>query len=423
MKINGKSINIRPNGGFIEKVDLKAGENLFGFELNNKKIKYYSIYSTKKDLDKSKIKLNEMIVSLDSWAKVIKNEAVIRTAPTMTRLTPLPEGTILKITGKTGKEYRFNYGVRSAFIKEDDVKMLACDYDLISNQIDSLTVEENNNYTFMKIPLKDRLPVEIVENTDNSIDLFVYNSVLNLSSYKIADDSSIVKDISVFQPYDNIVKLNIKMKKINGYSYGYEDNCFVLRLKKIRNKQENSLKNRIITIDAGHGGLESGSVGSTGIAEKTINLKISQYLKELLEQQGANVLMTRENDKDVDLYKRVEIARQNNSDILLSIHNNALPDGADPYITHGAGTYFYHPHSLPLAKAIQSELLKETGFRDNGIYNSSLVLTRPSDFPSVLVEAGFMIYSEEYEFLITEAGQKAVAKAIFNGIKKYFEGL
>lgn len=421
LKINGKLIPLRKNGSFVEKINLKAGENIFSFEINNKKIIDYTLYSVKNNLALSD--KTQKMICLESWAEIIKNDAVIRTAPTMTRLTPLPEGTILKITGKIGNDYRFNYGRRFAFIEEKDVKILAADYTLITNQLASLTIEENNCSTFIKIPLKNKVPVEIVENYDNSLDLSFYNTDLNLDTYKVADNTSIIENMAITQPYENTVKLKIKTKKQNGYSYGYEGNCFVLRLKKINALQENPLQNRVITIDAGHGGAEFGAIGPTGIAEKTVNLKISQYLKILLEQQGAKVIMTREEDKEADLYKRVEIAKQNNSDILLSIHNNALPDGADPSEIHGSEVYFYHPHSFPLANAIQFELLKEIGFKDNGIANKSLALTRPSDFPSVLIESGFMIYPDEYEFLITDAGQKAVAKAIAEGVKKYFKEL
>ncbi|MEI7475641.1 MAG: N-acetylmuramoyl-L-alanine amidase [bacterium] len=513
LELNGELLNIRQNGGFVKKVQLKSGKNTFKFistYQNKKNSLDYNLYSVKKPLSLSNqsfvintssvmpnenslypvgeniilsfqgSKGNKAEFSFDGkcfypmtevkdgcyqagytiktqddlnltpviyrlcgnsgtveevskskisilpdniWGKTIKNEAVIRTAPTMSRLTPLPQGTNLKITAKIGNEYRFEYGNISAFIKAEDVEVLQGEYALNPSQITTVTTEETAEYTIIKIPLNNCLPVKIEENFDNNIDLYIYNALLNISTNKIADYNSIINTMLAYQPYENVFKLNIKTKSLYGYSYDYENNTFVLRLKKMQPKIDNVLKNRVIAIDAGHGGSESGAVGLTGIAEKTVNLKIAEYLKTLLEQQGAKVVMTREDDKYVELYERVNIARQNKSDILVSVHNNALADGSDPNLIHGSESYFYHPHSLALAKAIQPELVKETGFNDNGVYYNSLVLTRPSDFPAVLVEAGYMIYPDEYEFLITDEGQKTAAKAIFNGIKKYFEAL
>jgi N-acetylmuramoyl-L-alanine amidase len=130
--------------------------------------------------------------------------------------------------------------------------------------------------------------------------------------------------------------------------------------------------------------------------------------------------MTRGSDEDVDLYERTRLARENGSVILLSIHNNALPDGRNPYDEHGSSTYYYHLQSLPLAKILQQSMLDDLGFKDYGIYNSSFVMTRPSESLSLLIESGFMINPDEYNQLITPEFQDKIATSILRGLEYFF---
>ena len=130
--------------------------------------------------------------------------------------------------------------------------------------------------------------------------------------------------------------------------------------------------------------------------------------------------MTRTADEYVDLYERVKIAQDVDADIIVSIHNNALPDGENPYITHGTTTYYYHPQATKLATCVQNNLLKATGFNNLGIKHGSLVLTRPTLPMGILVEVGFMINPYEYEKLLIPSNQKSYAVGISNGLEEYF---
>ena len=178
-----------------------------------------------------------------------------------------------------------------------------------------------------------------------------------------------------------------------------------------------------ILLIAGHGGKEFGAIGPTEVPEKNINIAIANYLKEILEKKGAIVVMTRNNDEYVDLYERVRIANKKEAEILISIHNNSLPDGKNPYLIHGTSSYYYHDFSKPLAQCIQNSLLLTTGFPDHGVQNASFVLTRPTMPVSVLLEIGFMINPFEYEMLLNKNNQKKYAMAIVDGIEKYLKSI
>jgi N-acetylmuramoyl-L-alanine amidase len=115
------------------------------------------------------------------------------------------------------------------------------------------------------------------------------------------------------------------------------------------------------------------------------------------------------------------MAAKGDADILISIHNNALPDGINPFYNNGTSAYYYHPHSKPLAEAIHKHLLHETGLRDYGLYYGNLALTRASLMPAVLVECAFMMIPGQEAMLRTNRFQRRCARAIMDGIIEYMK--
>ena len=182
---------------------------------------------------------------------------------------------------------------------------------------------------------------------------------------------------------------------------------------------------KIVMIDAGHGGEDSGArVGK--IHEKTINLAISEKLQAYLEIGDAYVLMTRVDDKALsnskqgDMYKRKLIANTSGADIFVSIHQNinrsSRPSGAQVY-------YFgSSPKSRLLAESIQTEI-KNAGLpahRAGTLPNTDYYVLRQTTMPSVLVECGFLSNPDDRWRLQTEEFQEKMAWAIYMGILKYF---
>ena len=93
-----------------------------------------------------------------------------------------------------------------------------------------------------------------------------------------------------------------------------------------------------MVIDAGHGGpTSSGAVSNTGIKEKDVNLKLTYILKELLEKEGAKVILSRKTDVAMSMRERQDFFIDNNADIVLSIHNNA---DYNPLTVGGSSTYY-----------------------------------------------------------------------------------
>ena len=185
------------------------------------------------------------------------------------------------------------------------------------------------------------------------------------------------------------------------------------------------LAGRHIVLDAGHGGSELGGAGSLRVPEKGLTLPITLRIAELLRAQGAQVTLTRADDRTVPLYSRPLLAEQRGAEVLVSIHANAIPDGKDPRSVRGIGSYFTHEQSRPLAAALQAALvaaLPQAG--DDGLHPAAnLALTRPTSQPSVLLELGYLTDPQNLRLLMSPAGQEAYAQAVAAGLGRYFASL
>ncbi len=194
---------------------------------------------------------------------------------------------------------------------------------------------------------------------------------------------------------------------------------------------------RTVVVDAGHGGEDPGKVSSfSDLKEKDLNLSIAFKLKQVLENNGYNVIMTREEDKlayeggttniydkrKQDLTRRKKIMDEDGADIVVSIHMNSFTDP----IYYGAQT-FYPPNSdesLKLATCIQNslrELLDRNNKRQPQQKDPSIVILANLKTPTTIVECGFLSNASEEKKLGTEEYQLKLADAIYKGIDAYFK--
>ncbi len=176
----------------------------------------------------------------------------------------------------------------------------------------------------------------------------------------------------------------------------------------------------IVVIDPGHGGPDPGAVGIGNIYEKNIVLDISRQVAAILQQQGVQVVMTRSDDRDLDLEPRVQIAERANATAFVSIHANAI-SMSRPEV-NGVETYYY-VSGLPLAQAIHSSILQSgLGMRDRGVRQARFYVIRRTSMPAVLVETGFVTGAEDAPRLADPNFRSRMAVAIARGILNYFQG-
>ncbi|KZL89554.1 cell wall-binding repeat-containing protein [Clostridium magnum] len=177
----------------------------------------------------------------------------------------------------------------------------------------------------------------------------------------------------------------------------------------------------VITLDAGHGGYDSGAVGPSGLYEKNVNLDVTLKLGKILEQKGIDVVYTRTSDEvswpanvGEDLQARCDISDAAGSNYFVSIHaNSSVSSGA-----RGIETYYYSANSegKQLAQSIQTELINETGLIDRGVLTANFYVIKNTAAPSVLVEVGFISNPTEEALLGNGEFQDKLAEAIAQGI-------
>lgn len=188
--------------------------------------------------------------------------------------------------------------------------------------------------------------------------------------------------------------------------------------------------NRVIFIDAGHGGRDPGAVGGSGRLEKDINLAIAMKLKRLVEGGGGIAILTRDDDyglyspdapnkKREDLQARKRIAEESQSSINIIIHLNSFPQSK----YYGAQTFYYSQseESKRLAAIMQQELRRVLD-EDNNRQpkpDSELYMLKNTQAPTVLIECGFLSNPTEEQLLGSELYQEKVAWAIYLGILRY----
>ena len=184
-----------------------------------------------------------------------------------------------------------------------------------------------------------------------------------------------------------------------------------------------SVKNLRIAIDPGHGGASYGAVGPTRLAEKDINLTLALKTADLLRKKGADVFLTRTGDYDVGLYERMDMAEEWGADIFISIHNNAIPDGANPNEYSGMGIYYYNPSDAIFGRCLQRNLLNKTGQVNDGLIYGNLAVPRTSSMVSILIECAYIINPEEEMMLQDVKFQKRFAKGVYLGVKDFLDSV
>ena len=184
-----------------------------------------------------------------------------------------------------------------------------------------------------------------------------------------------------------------------------------------------------VVIDAGNGGSDPGKVGINNQLEKEINLKIAEILKDFLQAEGIEVVMTRESDaglydegasnkKVQDMKRRLEIIEKADPVIVVSIHQNSYHE---EYVK-GAQVFYYttSESSRQLAEVIQEQLRSlDPDNRREAKGNDSYFLLKKTSKPIVIVECGFLSNREEAEKLSSALFQEKMAWNIHMGIMKY----
>ena len=193
--------------------------------------------------------------------------------------------------------------------------------------------------------------------------------------------------------------------------------------------------NKVVYLDAGHGGYDPGAT-YFGQYEKNLTLAVQKRVKAKLEAAGYTVVTSRNTDTSVELLERSASANKSKADIFVSLHFNAGAQSAN-----GVETYYYQYYSeypsrinqtyhndaerlkrsSELAQAIQSNVVAQTGSKNNGVKRETFAVVRETTAPAVLVELGFISNQAEFNKINTAAYQEKLAEGVTKGILAYYD--
>lgn len=191
----------------------------------------------------------------------------------------------------------------------------------------------------------------------------------------------------------------------------------------------------VIVLDAGHGGLDSGAVGKSGLLEKDVNLSVVKKLASMLKMSGFEVVLTRNEDISIydpgvegirnqklsDMDNRLEIVQKYPDSIFLCIHQNNYTDPQ-----YFGGQMFYNnnnPDNRTLAQIMQNRFatLQPGNDREIKLSGEELFLLKSNPNPSLLIECGFLSNPKEEALLATDEYRQQTAFTIYSGLIEFLE--
>ena len=223
-----------------------------------------------------------------------------------------------------------------------------------------------------------------------------------------------VKGINISAIDQTAVRIEVALNGYVGYTIETSPDRHFITV----NFSRSPLAGKTIILDAGHGGVDLGACGRQGTFEKNINLEVSLRLKDLLEEAGAAVVLTRSDDGYVSLYERSFTANYLFGDLFISVHTNNHPDLS----VHGIEVYYYKDRdfAMLLAESVLAKMGQFTGFNKLGAKVQDFVVIRESQMPGILIELGYLSNFQEEATIKTAEFKEDAAMGIFQGVMDYF---
>jgi len=247
------------------------------------------------------------------------------------------------------------------------------------------------------------------------------------SSYSFSSDLINSVKVETSPSNANDVLLTFNTTNLSKYSFATSGSNSDLNIILMRNV--NQTREKLVVLDAGHGGRDSGARGSL-IDEKVINLDVAQKAGELLKQKGIRVEYSRTDDSLVELEQISNIANTCNASLFVSIHcnSNTASDKC------GTETYFYAPLTTPdlyvqrdernkLATLLQNELASKLQRTNRGVKEANFSVLRNTKMPSALIEMAFISNPTEQALLMQDEFRNLAAQAIANAVEQYMSGI
>ncbi len=292
---------------------------------------------------------------------------------------------------------------------------------------DKDTTNNKNNSTDIRFGVTENIPVDVDFNGENGdMRIIIYNTDTTIIPQFDVIANPLVKSINGAKgTRENMLIYSVTLKdKKNFYGFNivYENGCMIVKLNNPQTLKEGDkpLSGKRIVVDAGHGGDDIGAPGPGNRPEKVLNQDIATLLAEKLEELGAEIVISRPEDKTVDLYERMDILNAECPDIAISVHHNSIAGSANALKAKGFMALYSNNSGVSLSETISDVVCKELARDQKPTAYQKLAVARNHRFPSTLLEMCFISNVEEYQWSITEGNAERSADAIVKGVLEYY---
>ncbi|MBE7682421.1 N-acetylmuramoyl-L-alanine amidase family protein [Paenibacillus sp. P13VS] len=271
----------------------------------------------------------------------------------------------------------------------------------------------------------DRIIVDMPETTFSESFIQGQDFTSDGSGTIVVTDSAVVSKVryAMFSHSPSTVRIVFDLKQSATAKWSLGDNHVLLVDLTASNEESASQPalptddgKKIVIIDPGHGGRQSGAVSISGKYEKDFNLAVGLKVQALLQKhEDIQTMITRQDDTELSLQQRVEMAELNQADLFISIHGNKFTT-PDP---NGIETLYSLIESKTLADMLHTHIMPVAGLKDRGVKMVSLHVTRETSMPAVLLELGFMSNPTDEALMLTADYQDRCAEAIVDGIIEF----
>lgn len=352
----------------------------------------------------------------------------VKTGPGEGEFFPALGGARFVTAGRVGSETRLLLGGgQTGAIETRHLEFLPEGAAPPRAETDAVTVRPGPDSTTVRVGVTERVPF-IVDVSDDlrtlTIRLHYTYGHTNWIVYGAAD--SLVEEVRLRQELSDVMAVVVRLKpgrKLWGWQASYDGSGVKLELRKPPFIGAKPLAGRVVFLDPGHMPSAYGSVGGLGTKEMDVNYLLARQIEALLLKEGAKPFMSRSSaDDEVGLQDRPRAAAERKADVYVSVHNNNLPSGRNPFKNpHGYSVFYYHPHSFELARAVYEAYKKHVPLPGEDLRYGNLLVARMTAMPAVLTETAYMTYPEQEELLLDPAFRQKVAVAVVEGLRSFFE--
>jgi N-acetylmuramoyl-L-alanine amidase len=311
---------------------------------------------------------------------------------------------------------------KTCYISKDFVRLTADSLPLKPALAESWSCKGGPTYDTVSISLSRKVLYHSYMTTKPArIVLEIYNAQSNTNWITQLSTAKAVEEMSWRQTGADVVEVSIGLKHNQhlGYEIGYSGKRLQLL---IRQKPDHpALKEMLVAIDAGHGGINMGARGSTTrMQEKELTLQYALAFEKLLQRHHIKTYMVRRSDTTIDNKDRLLQLQSIRPDVLISFHFNS----SGRQEVRGVSTYYKHVAFRPLTLDILNQLLKIPDLQEFGNVGSfNFQLVQPIAYPSCLVEVAFLSNPLDERLIADEAFKKKVVQKVYEGLQRWAKQL